>query len=260
MANKEEELVALGTQGIEMTRPDFMEESNEGLENISQEDMQMPRLALAQKMSPEIDEGDPKYIDGLKNGDMFNGLTKQVFGKGPLQFVVLRADKPRGVEFIPREEGGGIKDPNVPLDDPRMQFGPNGEKPVATKFYDFIIVLLPIGEDISTRLVALSFKSTGLKTAKELNTLIRLRNRAVYAGVYTLTAREESNQHGKYFVYKVANGGWVADKTLYTALGDLSRSLAQRSINIQRVEEDEPLAFDYGANAKSTDDSGAEKM
>jgi hypothetical protein len=156
--------------------PDYLKEVDnaDGTEGLTREDMVMPRLALAQKMSPEIDPESPKFIEGLEIGDMFNSVHRTIYGDGiaePIEFVVLKRDAPRHVEFKPLDQGGGIVDMNVPANDPRTMFtrGADGKsvKPIATKFYDFVVMLLP-----SMEIIGLSFKSTGLKAARLLNTTL----------------------------------------------------------------------------------------
>lgn len=250
---------AMQTQtAAEMVRPDFVETGRAGTEHIKNEDMQIPRIVLAQKMSPEVEEGHEREIEGLKAGMMFNGLTHEIYGRGPLQFVILRADPPRYVEFIPRDEGGGVKDPNVPANDPRTQFGKDGGKPVATKFYDYIVVLLPVGNDPLQRLMALSFKSTGLKVAKQLNALIKLRNAPIHAGVYTLSSVDTQNALGKFAIFNVANAGWVQDKALYEQLGQMVESVKNKVIEPVDDPNDDPDTFD--AAAMENQPAGVGKM
>jgi hypothetical protein len=188
-----------------LARPTFLPQHDaRGTEHLTKDDMQMPRLALAQQMSPELVEGDPKFIDGLKSGQMFNSLTGHIYGKGPIEFTILRADPPRWVEFVPREEGGGVKDPNVPHNDPRTQFTTDAAgksvPPVATMFYDFVVLLLDNMEP-----VALSFKSTGLKVARQLNSLMKMRNAPCFAGKYKLGTTMAKNAQGVFSVYTVSN-------------------------------------------------------
>lgn len=227
-------------QNTGMERPSWLPQGDvTGTEHIGKDDIQMPRLVLAQKMSPEVDDADAKRIDGLKPGDIFNGLTKAILGRGPLPFHVIRADRPRFVEFFPREDGGGVKDPNVPPDDPRTEFGKDGSKPQATKFYDFIIYRPDTKE-----LVALSFKSTGLKVAKQLNALIKLRNAPVYAGRFNLMSVDTQNSKGKFAIFHVANAGWASSPEELQELKDFYEALATKEINIQREDrDDEDLEF-----------------
>lgn len=185
--------------------PDYLQEfdGSEGKENIGREDLAIPRLALAQKMSPEIDpEQKDRFIEGLKIGDLFNSQTKQIYGPGPLEFVPLFIGAPRYIEFNSREPNSGIKDMNVPANDPRTQWGsgPDG-KPLATKFYSYIVLLLP-----QLEIIGLSFKSSGLKTAKALNMLISNRKKApIYAGKYMIGTATAQGPKGPYKIYTVAN-------------------------------------------------------
>src|ERR1017187_5747572 len=143
-----EQTDALATipKGIEdmmtLDRPEGKDEGDLGNEGIGREDILMPRIALAQKMSPEIDPTNvARYIEGLQFMDMFHSVSKQNLGKGPLHFVILRRDDPRWIEWVPREQGGGIKDMDVRKGDPRTKFT-GAEKPVAAKYLDYIVLLL----------------------------------------------------------------------------------------------------------------------
>lgn len=241
------EKVGIGTM---TKRPTFLKvDDTRGTDHIERDDLQMPRVGLAQGLSPELIEGDMKYIPELKLGDMFNNLTGQIYGRGPMEFTIVKADKPRGIEFIPLKEGGGVRDFNVPLTDPRMQFGPptedfpTGSKPIATKFYDYIIMLIP-----SMEVVALSFKSTGLKTAKRLNAFMKMKRAPSFAGKYTLTSIVEnkgpSMVYGSYQV-KVSDAvdkytasgmqGWVNEEIM-TYAGAIYESIKDKVFEIEREQ------------------------
>ena len=242
--------------GTMVKRPTFLKpEDTRGTDHIQRDDLQMPRIGLAQGLSPELIEGDMKYIPELKLGDMFNNLTGQIYGRGPLEFTVIRADKPRGIEFIPLKEGGGIRDFNVPLTDPRMQFGPptedspSGAKPIATKFYDYLTVLIP-----SAEIVALSCKSTGLKTAKRLNAFMKMKRAPSFAGKYTLSSIVENKGptmvYGSYQI-KVSDAvdkftavglpGWVSEEILKWAEAAYE-SIKDKEFEIEREQEVEEKA------------------
>ncbi len=230
-----DDALATTDNGFLAARPTFVTANDtRGSEHIGKDDIQMPRLGLAQAQSPQMIEGDPKFIDGLRVADLFNNLTDTAYGKGPLQFSVVRADPPRGIEFTPLEEGGGIKDFDVPLDDPRMQWD-GDKKPVATKFYDFILILWPAKE-----LIALSLKSSGLKVARALNAYIKLRNAPVFAGKYELTTTMAKGPAGSYAAYVVKNAGWVSEEE-YALVNEVYEGLKDKPIEIERVpgEDDE---------------------
>lgn len=192
MADKKNETTAVattvptGVQAFVSDVPDFIQTNDRrGLEDIKREDLAIPRLALAQALSPEVTEGDPQHIDGMKVGDLFNSLTGQIYGgrDKPVIVQIVRKDRLRAMQFRPIEDGGGVLDPNVPLDDERLKWGDDGEKPVATLFRDYLALILPQRE-----LIALSFKSSGIAVAKQLNGLIALKKGPIFGGRYSITS------------------------------------------------------------------------
>ena len=214
-----------------------------GNEGIGRDDILMPRLGLAQKMSPEIDPTSPKRIEGLEFTDLFNSLSRMVYGKGPLHFVILRRDNPRWVEFNPIDQGGGIKDMNVPPGDPRTKFttGPDGQrvKPVATMFYDFIVLLLNDFDPSAPleNVVALSLKSSAIKAAKHLNFLVQQRGRKLIC-------------KGVYAIYKIRNAGWLtADSPLEKMVVEMFEAWKDRRVTVDTEGPTrEPGADDFDPN------------
>lgn len=225
--------------GVSLERPAFLKKNDRtGTEHIGKDDLRLPRLALAQGLTPQVAE----QKEGFTTGVMFNSLDETIYGKGPIPFVILRGDRPRFVQFAPREAGGGIIDPDVKAGDPRTKFTTNekGErvKPVATKFYDFIIAMLPLGEDPMKNVISLSFKGAGLKMAMQLNTLITYRNAPLFAGVYALTSKVEKNTQGIFNVFNVENAGWVTDPAMYEVVESMSAALAKKVVSYDRTGEE----------------------
>jgi hypothetical protein len=117
--------------------------------------------------------------------------------------------------------------------------------PAATKFYDFIVLLLPGGAvppdlPVEQRVVALSFKSTGLKIARQLNALMSLRNAPSFLGRYALGSAQERNSKGTYFVFTVANADWVTKEEFQYA-EQLFNSVKDKVLNVER----EPGSDDF---------------
>jgi len=238
--------------GAMMERPSFIPSSQEGTEHMEQEDVQIPRLSIAQQMSPELEDGHSKFIGDLKVGEIFNSLTQKIYGKGPLDFAIVRASKPRWVEFAPRDEGGGVVDPDVPAGDERTEFWVDdfGKRrpPKATKFYDFVLVLDPDGD---REIVAMSLKSTGIAVAKALNGLIKIRNAPIYAGIYRITSRTKKNAKGTFHQFNIQPAGWPKTEDTMKFLEELYRALRTKEVKIHTggdVEEDD--SFDYGPHAE----------
>lgn len=243
-------VVPAGLEGmVTIAKPEGRDTGKLGNEDMTRDDILMPRIGLAQKMSPEIDATQSRYIEGLQFTDLFHTLSRKNFSKGLLYFVILKRDKPRWIEFIPLDQGGGIKDRNVPHDDPRTGFGPNGEKPIATKFYDFIVLLLNDLDlaDPLKNIIALSMKNSALKAAKYLNFLIQLRgDKLVCKGVYSLGSGHETHKksQGVYAIYKVENAGWLVPNSPIEGLVlQMHESWKDRDVEIDREpgDDDEPI-------------------
>lgn len=198
-------------QGGALVAPEFVKMGDSrGHEGIEQGDLILPRLAVAQPTSPELQKGNPKHIAGLTAGDMFNTVTRESYGSGPVRVVIVRREKPRAVEFAPLAAGGGVLDRAVALTDPRCQWGPNNEKPVATIFREYVAFLSESCEPI-----VLSFKGTSINAAKMLNTLLEMPFKgqpvAYFARVYAVTTSLKSNDKGAFYVFGVVQDGWTPE-------------------------------------------------
>ena len=262
MTDKKQTDVVTIPKGMEdlmtLDRPEGHDEGTLGNEGIGRADILMPRIGLAQKMSPEIDPTNAaRYIEGLAFTDLFHSTLKKKLPQ-PIHFVILRRDDPRWIEFNPLDEGGGIKDMDVRFGDARTKFGPDGEKPIATAFHDFIILLLT-GFDLSSpmdSIVALSLKSSAIKAAKHLNLLIQLRGpKLICKGVYSLTTGHETDKktQGVYATYKFANAGWLKpDSGVEKAAIELFEAWKDRTVEFER-EPDDPDSFDTAAMEQTAD-------
>ena len=181
----------------------------------------MPRLVLAQAMSDQVNASHAEsHIEHLQVGDFFNSVSGEIYGR-ELTFCILVSYPPRAIEFAPMEQGGGVVDRDVPLTDPRLQFGANGEAPKATKFYDYILMLNP---EEGEELIAMSLARSAIKAAKSLNGLVRMRGTAIWSGIYTVISVSKTSQQGSYMSWKFRNAGFIPEalverfKTLHGGL------------------------------------------
>ncbi len=241
MAGRKKDTAIVPVTGGALTAPNYMKTgTKKGAEDIGREDLTMPRLALAQKLSPEIEEGNAKFVPGLKFGDSYNTLSGEVYGKDPVEVVIIRAEKPKFIEFNPIDSGGGIKDYNVPAGDPRTQFAENGDKPIATKFLEYVAL---IGPDFRMP-IAISFKGSGLKSARLLNGLIKLRNLDAFASRFRLTPAVESKGSNSWTVFNVALSGNV-DEDTFAYASAVYDSISGQVLGVEKdVEGNEAPAAD----------------
>ncbi len=94
----------------------FVEDMSGGFENVTSKDFKIPIVRVLQAMSPEVDEDNPKYVEGSKAGSLYNISTKEAFDGKEGIWVIPCAYHKKWVEFVPRDLGGGYVDEYEPND------------------------------------------------------------------------------------------------------------------------------------------------
>lgn len=246
MAKKETEIAKKEETGLQSIPESWKQHAGMGTEKLGIKDVRPPRLSLAQAMSPQVKRSEPKYIEGLSEGDIFNDLTGEIY-QPPVKFCVVTALGVRYVEF--GEGGKTIVDGNVPPDDPRTQWteGDDGErvKPKAAKFYDYLIWLPEQGE-----VMAFSIKNKQAATiGVTLNSLLKLPvkiNGEIFmtppacARLFELGTATDKNDLGSWAVYTLRNAGLTTEQTQNHCF-DLAKSFQDKNVVIERdiVDSDE---------------------
>ena len=62
--NNKQEISETKTTDVALTSTMFAEDAGSGLENVTSEDMAIPRLKILQALSPEVNKNDGKYVEG----------------------------------------------------------------------------------------------------------------------------------------------------------------------------------------------------
>lgn len=204
-----------------------------GTEDIALTDLRLPRLAIAQGLSDQMIETSSMYIPGLKLFEMYNDLTGEIYGKGPITILPVRYAV-KYIEFIPRAEGGGIRDFSVPTNDPRC-FWRDGKPPVATRFTEFVVLMLDENGVKTPEPIVLSIKETNKFNrfaAQRLATNAKLKGKPIYAGIYTVSSKPEKNDSGTFGVYIVQCKDWLDNPTVTDAVWDYNQSLYNFARNL----------------------------
>jgi hypothetical protein len=193
---------------------------------MENKDVTLPRLSLCQAMSPQKQKSKPdQYIPGLAEGQFFNSLNHTIYGT-EVHIIPLFFYKSR-IWFKDINQGGGIicqapdgKACQLNSGGPclHMKWGPNGEPPECTEFFNYPSLLLKENGDLE--LVVVSLKATGMKAAKSWNSMMRMRQADMFSGIYKVTSFEKPNAAGQvYQAWKIENSdrnsGW-ATKDQYT--------------------------------------------
>lgn len=269
---KSNELAVVETSGnIMSTMPAYLAgpapQVLRGGEQVEAGDFVIPRLSICSKQSPQFDENNEKYIPGLKLGVFFNTVSREIYGPS-VYAVPLLETKSRAI-FRPYGEDGppicissdgkqGDGDPGGECAKcPERQFTKDKDgksvKPHCSEQLNFAVLILPSAaapiDNVWTAIPRidtisiLGFKSTSIGSAKTWITLLRLRNRDWFAGVYKLTSVLQTDGKNSWHIPLCENAGWLSEagfKFCEPAYESLRSMLASGRAKIDDSSEREP--------------------
>jgi len=193
----------------------FEEFAGVGLEQVTAEDILVPRLAVLQALSPQVNKRKSEYISGAEVGTIADLGTGELYPDGVWFLpVYYRKDY---IEWAPRDSGKGLVNIHT---DPRILDGCSRDdrnRPTLSNGNYIAETAQFFGIDINNnKLCYVPMTSTQLKKARRWNTLAsgeKLKRAdgseftaPLFYRTYHLTTAEESNNDGDWFGWKVERG------------------------------------------------------
>lgn len=227
----------------------------DGLEDMDRSDFILPRIAIAQSLSPALNKKKPQYIEGLVVGQMYNTVTKEIYGEEIL-FVAVLFSKAR-IYFEDINKGGGIicqslNGVNGGHLSPascdacgHSQFK-DGDTPDCNKFMNYPGFVLDVKTKLPTGMAAVSLKSTGVKIGKQWNSLVRMSNLPFYAKTYKISVFEDTVNTNDFWNYRIQPLGFTPEK-LIVQCQNLYQSLRTQGVRVD-LENEGDTDFEHGAN------------
>ena len=237
----------------------FGNDTAKGFENMTQEDLALPFLRILGQLSPQVTEGDAKYVSNAKPGMIYNTVTSELYdGKKGIKIIpcYYKKDFP---EWSDRGDGPGAPVAVHLSNSPVIQTGkrdgskirlPNGNYLEETASY---YVLAETKTGCYTPAL-ITMKSTQLNVSKKWNSMmktIQIPNGnggfaipPMHGVVYNLSSVLQKNDKGSWY-------GWVvnmerimgsADKSLYLMSKDFSSNVSKG--NVQTKADVEEVAKD----------------
>lgn len=138
-----------------------------------------------------------------------------------------------------------------------------GEKVHHCEHLNFVIVMQGEERELLSEPTLITFARGEHRVGAKLCSLARMRQSAVYGGVYTATLAKRSNQKGEWWGLDVQNGDtkqWV-DEEEYPRLRALHEQYAELHRNAKLVAnyDDEPIDVDAGADDDAEPAAKSEK-
>lgn len=192
-----------------------------GMEQVTAKDIIIPRLAILQALSPQLDPAKPEYIKGAERGQFIDVASEEVWSGQlellPVYFATVY------LEWAPRSSGGGLVNnygtdatilSKCTRDENNRNQLPNGNYVAETATY-FLFNLTAGG-----RRSFLPLSSTQLKAARQWMTKIQQQKEVNTAGVeftppiywraWTASVVPQSNAKGSWYGWKFTPGQTLA--------------------------------------------------
>lgn len=209
---------------------DYSQYANAGLENKTNEDVNIPTLAICQKGSAQFDESHRDYpqkmIEGIKPGDIFNTATNTKLEK-PILIIPCQYK----VNYVEWKAGGSSTAPEEVHSDSSIlsQTTKNEKKQnvlsngnVIQQTYNFLIQFSDDGTSWQPAL--LRMKSTQIKVAKAWITKMDSIKMSTpdgtqftpptFSHIYSLETAPDSNDSGSWFGFIIKLSGEQKDSEL----------------------------------------------
>lgn len=203
--------------GTSLAVIDYGADVGGGLENVSQDELTLPALAVLQTNSPQVDSAEAAYIEGAKVGDIVNLATGDLYKE--LEMIACHRDH-NYVEKVPRTAGGGFVGIRLPDDElvlhlkaKQGKFGKlitSNNNEIQETFYIYGQFREPGGNWFRA---LMRFKSTQIKiytgymniatTIKYPNGDNRLVQPPMWAHVWKVTTVPDSNKKGKFHSWDI---------------------------------------------------------
>lgn len=213
----------------------YSTEKPEGFEEVGAGDVKVPRLALAQALTPQLEETNANHIPGLKKGDFYNTVSGENFGPKVQIIPLLKfgnrlrfGDMDKGEGILCRSDdmihGVGDNPANgVCAKCPYAQFGSardgKGKGTACSEFMNFPNLVVANGVVKAEDTSIWSAKSSHIDAAKQLVGLAMRRRLAngqrapMWSGIYSLESKlKKFTDKLAAYVVSVDNAGWVPDK------------------------------------------------
>ena len=219
--------------------------AGKGLQNISNDDVTIPRLAIIQSGSPQRKKKDEKYIEGADEGMIFNTVTNELY-KDSLEVIPCGYRKTY-VEWVPREKGGGLVavhdlKPDGSVTDPKTRKTMLGENQIVDTAEHFVLVKTSEGYSPAV----LTMTSSNLGVSRKWNTLLKMKRINVkgqtveapsFLFKFKLSTVEAENDLGNWHKYKIEELGQIESKDIFKEAEKLADSVSTGKVKASEPTE-----------------------
>lgn len=236
--------------------PDYLKgkmDQSRGSENITADDLVIPRIDLVQSLSPARDKNEPEYIEGAEEGMFFNSVTRELYGESIV--VVPVYYRHMYSCWIARERGGGgsggFRGAFMTRQEAQDRVDEGDRDREEIEIIDTGEHLVLIVHEDRVEEAVLSMARSKAKVSKRWNSLVRIAGGDRFSRAYELGSVQDTNDNGdKYYNIAIKLAGYPP-KHIYEQAEGLYEEIAkgQRQIKVHEDrQEDESTAADRGGD------------
>lgn len=204
-------------------------DSGLGKENITAADMALPRLAVLQALSKQVQQGKVEYRPDAKPGMIYDNVLNNLYSGETGMIVVPVSFRSTNLEWIPVDSGGGFVADHGASDeiyktceqDPKTKAWMTKEGHEIVKTAEYFVYIVQEGGVLPA---VISLAKTGQRVSRSWNTMINsfeiphpnggggTLNPAMFYRHYKLTTGVQTNKKGQsWFTWKVEPVGNTMD-------------------------------------------------
>lgn len=209
-----------------------------GAENVSTDDMIIPRVELIQALSPARNKKDAAYIEGAEEGMLYNNVTRELYGESAVVVPVYYAKQ--FLIWKDRKSGGGgsngFRGAFASADLARAAIAQLGEEglEVSDTAQHFVLVR----NHDQWQEAVISMAKSKMKVSKRWNSLIRLTNADSFTRAYKLSSVVETNARNEsYHNFNITPLGFVP-KEVYERAERLYESIRAGGVKVSADYDD----------------------
>lgn len=215
-------------------------ESQRGSEAVTAEDLTIPRLEQAQALSKCVKKGNANHIEGIEEGDFYNNVTRENYGKEVTLIPVFF--KKEYLIWRDQEQGGGFA--GFELTEALAQVVVNDQEhpkewAVVDTHQQFCIL---VKEDGHMEQIVVSMSKSKAKVSRKWNSLIAINQGDRFTRQYLYTSIEDTNSNNQNFANSmVSNKGFVTEEQFAKAEETfelINKGIAQADRTVDMDEDD----------------------
>lgn len=209
-----------------------------GSESVTSEDIQIPRLEVAQDLSAIVKSGD------AKPGDLYNSVTGEVYPDG-VNFVPIMFTK-QYLVWKDRKAGGGFLGAYATPELAQARIAEAVDAGENSRVLAIVPTPIHYGlvvqeiEEGKFKMVeaAMSMPRSKEKISKRFNSMVQLAEGDRFSRMYSVGSVEASSQGGDYHNLDIRPNGWAPEQ-VYLAAEKIYEKVIKTGINVNHEGGDE---------------------